>query len=185
LKEILGDLYIFPYDTKPEFLPTLKEMENKFIVKCGGKRLWPNEDIKKAENKSDNNEIDKEKTKKYVYLDNLKDATDSDEEQEPKKEEEEVDQNIFKYNLNKTPEMEESLKSIRKQSYENNEANNNNREIKNKEKSNESEKETENNTIQNLEKLRGLPGTSYKSKEIDKKHYQPWECLTIKDKKIY
>ena len=49
LKEILGDLYIFPYDTKPEFLPTLKEMKNKFIVKCGGKRLWPNEDIKKAE----------------------------------------------------------------------------------------------------------------------------------------
>ena len=184
LKEILGDLYIFPYDTKPEFLPTLKEMKNKFIVKCGGKRLWTNEDIKKAEIKSDNNEIDKEKTKKYVYLDNLKDATDSDEEQEPKKEEEEVDQNIFKYNLNKTPEMEESLKSIRKQSYENNEANNNNREIKNKEKSNESEKETENNTIQNLEKIRGLPGTSYKSKEIEKKHYQPWECLTIKDKKF-
>ena len=46
-KEILGDIYIFPYDKKPEFLPTLKELQNKFIIKLGGKRLWFDYDIKR------------------------------------------------------------------------------------------------------------------------------------------
>ena len=31
LQEILGDLYIFPSEVKPEFLPTLNDMKYKFI----------------------------------------------------------------------------------------------------------------------------------------------------------
>ena len=40
LKEILVDLYIFPFETKPQYIPTLRELCNKFIIKCGGRRLW-------------------------------------------------------------------------------------------------------------------------------------------------
>ena len=39
-KEILVDLYIFPSDKKPDHLPTLRELQNKCIIKCGGKRFW-------------------------------------------------------------------------------------------------------------------------------------------------
>ena len=47
-KEILKDLYIFPSDYKPNHLPTLRELQNKFIIKCGGKRLWENDNINRA-----------------------------------------------------------------------------------------------------------------------------------------
>ena len=40
LKEILVNLYIFPSDKKPDYIPTLEELQNKFIIKCSGKRLW-------------------------------------------------------------------------------------------------------------------------------------------------
>jgi hypothetical protein len=48
-KEILVDLYIFPSDKKPDHLPTLKELQNKFIIKCSGKRIWTEDEIKRAE----------------------------------------------------------------------------------------------------------------------------------------
>ena len=60
LQEILGDLYIFPSEVKPEFLPTLNDMKYKFIIKCGGKRIWQNEDIKRAEIKQNNKEDKKD-----------------------------------------------------------------------------------------------------------------------------
>ena len=47
-KEILVDIYIFPFDHKPDHLPTLRELQNKFIIKCGGKRLWMNDTIKRG-----------------------------------------------------------------------------------------------------------------------------------------
>ena len=40
LKQILKNLYIFPSDEKPDHLPTLSELQNKFIIKCGGRRIW-------------------------------------------------------------------------------------------------------------------------------------------------
>ena len=192
LQEILGDLYIFPSDTKPEFLPTLNDMKNKFIVKCGGKRIWEKEEIKRAEIKENQNDKDntkKEKIKKYIYLDNLKDVTDSDDDNKKEEENENDDEeernleklkNIFQFDIIKIPEFRKSFNSVRKHSSENIP-----KEIINKESSGDiAEVETENEIIQSLGKIRGLPGTSFKSKEIDKRHYQPWECLTIKDKKF-
>ena len=86
-KDILGDLYIFPYETKPEFLPTLEEMKNKFIIKCGGKRLWLNENIgKKIKEKNHkakwDSKLDDELFMKKMILinDNFTDVIDSDEE---------------------------------------------------------------------------------------------------------
>ena len=47
LKSILQDLYIFPYDVIPSYIPTLRDMCNKFLVKCGGRKLWENDIIPK------------------------------------------------------------------------------------------------------------------------------------------
>ena len=45
LKNILKDLYIFPSDIKPDHLPSLRDLRKKFLIKCGGKKLWENEII--------------------------------------------------------------------------------------------------------------------------------------------
>ena len=45
LKTNLFDLYIFPYDKKPKYVPTLRDMLKKFIAKCLGRKLWENENI--------------------------------------------------------------------------------------------------------------------------------------------
>ena len=38
-KTILKDLYIFPSENPPDYLPSLSEMKNKFIIKTGGVRV--------------------------------------------------------------------------------------------------------------------------------------------------
>jgi len=38
-KEILVDLHIFPSDKKPDYLAILRELRNKFIIKCSGKEF--------------------------------------------------------------------------------------------------------------------------------------------------
>ena len=38
-KEILVDLHIFPSDKKPDYFAILRELRNKFIIKCSGKEF--------------------------------------------------------------------------------------------------------------------------------------------------
>ena len=45
IKEILKDLYIVPIDKKPDYVPNLKDLQYKFIIKCEGKRTWFGEKI--------------------------------------------------------------------------------------------------------------------------------------------
>ena len=40
IKEILKNLYVVPSDKKPDFIPNLKDLQYKFIIKCEGKRTW-------------------------------------------------------------------------------------------------------------------------------------------------
>ena len=200
LQEILGDLYIFPSEVKPEFLPTLKDMKYKFIIKCGGKRIWQNEDIKRAEIKQNNKEDKKDlRFKKYVYLDSLKDVIDSEDEEsinvEKKTTKEILDEEEDEKNLDKIrkilefdiipkQEIHKNINFARKHSSNIISPEIIKQESKEEEEEKENENENESKVIQSLEKIRGMPGTSYKSKEIEKRHYQPWECLTIKDKKF-
>ena len=51
-------------------------------------------------------------------------------------------------------------------------------------KESEEEKEVEAETIPNLEKLRGMPGTKFNFEQINENKYKPWECLTLKCKKF-
>ena len=182
-KEILVDLYIFPYDTKPDHLPTLRELQKKFIIKCGGKRLWLNDTIKRAETepkhilKAKQNNL-----KKYVIFDRFTNVVDSDEEEIKRKSslnsEEKNDIELqrlyenntekfkpqdFKTNLNKIKDLfsQKKIKLFKKDTEEEDE-----------------EKEVE--TIPNLEKVRGMPGTKFDFNQIAKNNYKPWECLTLK-----
>ena len=83
----LVDIYIFPYDSPPKSIPTLEELKYKFIIKCGGKRLWEWVSIPLNElYKIDESDNLKEKNlnnniKKYILEDNYEDGfIDSDEE---------------------------------------------------------------------------------------------------------
>ena len=124
-KEILKDLYIFPFDTIPNHLPTLRELQNKFIIKCGGKRLWLNDEIKRYNIKKRSLLKGRKavKLKKYILWDRYMDVIDSDEEEMKKKNEfEEEDakidaelEKIYKSNRdsNKTNDMKSNFKKIR------------------------------------------------------------------------
>ena len=184
-KEILKDLYIFPSDYKPNHLPTLRELQNKFIIKCGGKRLWENDNINRAVIKKKIALKGRQnfKLKKYILLDKYMDVVDSDEE-EIKYENDEEEKNdvelekIFKsaHDTSKTSDMKTNFQKIR-------EVFTKTKIMFTKKNSVEEElKETE--TFPNLEKVRGLPGTKFKFSQIDKRDYKPWECLTLKCKKF-
>ena len=58
-KTILKDIYILDQDNPPDYLPSVKDMKGKFVIKCGGKRvlkdrtkITPRKDLK-YENEND------------------------------------------------------------------------------------------------------------------------------------
>ena len=186
-KEILVDIYIFPYDKKPEYLPTLKDLQNKFIIKLGGKRLWFDDEIKRHKNKNTQRlrgGARRDKIRKFILFDNFEDVVDSDEEKDNKYENviEKSNINIDKIfhdnnnNLMKKETIKSNFKDVR--------------EIISKitlddiQKKDSSDEQQENITFQNLEKLRGLPSAKFKYEEIEENKYKPWECLTLKCKKF-
>ena len=186
-KEILVDIYIFPYDKKPEYLPTLKELQNKFIIKLGGKRLWFDDEIKRKKNKNTQRlrgGARRDKIRKFILFDNFEDVVDSDEEKDNKYENviEKSNNNIDKifHDNNNNIMKKETIKSNFKDV----------REIISKitlddiQKKDSSDEQQENITFQNLEKLRGLPSAKFKYEEIEENKYKPWECLTLKCKKF-
>jgi len=87
-QEYLGDIYVFPYDAPPETIPTLEELKYKFIIKCGGKRLYEGMNIPLKEIiKEDENVILRGNNmnghvKKYILDDKYEDVSDSDEDVE-------------------------------------------------------------------------------------------------------
>ena len=186
-KEILVDIYIFPYDKKPEYLPTLKELQNKFIIKLGGKRLWFDDEIKRKKNKNTQRlrgGARRDKIRKFILFDNFEDVVDSDEEKDNKYKNviEKSNINIDKifHDNNNNIMKKETIKSNFKDV----------REIISKitlddiQKKDSSDEQQENITFQNLEKLRGLPSAKFKYEEIEENKYKPWECLTLKCKKF-
>ena len=181
-KEILKDLYIFPSDNKPDHLPTLGELQNKFIIKCGGTRLYERDEIKRAPiaTKSNLRGRRNEKLKKCIIFDRFMDVEDSDDESNKNKivEENEDDNEInldkfFKNDLDDVNKAKDIKKNFQQM-----------RELFSKAKlmfkREKTEKEKEVEIIPNLEKLRGLLGTKFKFEKIEEKKYKPWECLTLK-----
>ena len=200
LKEILVDLYIFPSDKKPDHLPTLRELQNKFIIKCSGKRIWTEDEIKRAEIIKKNILRGRQsyKLRKYILFDRFTDVVDSDEEENKKKEkerklkekeeedDEDNDANLEKLekiyqiqvDTNKTADLKSSFNQIRAL------FSNSKKLFKKEDEKDDPEEEKENETIPNLEKLRGMPGTKFNYEKIEENKYKPWECLTLKCKKF-
>ena len=189
-KEILGDLYIFPYDKKPEYIPTLEEMQYKFIIKCPGKRLWENENIerkKKHKNimfKWDKKQDDELFMKKMILHDDENDdITDSEDENDIKENVSEKnnkinnnnkDLSLKKYQSSIQPSNMNILKNIESTSLAHTTAI-----IKTK-----SENIENIPIIQSLENVRGLLGTKFKYDKIKENNYKPWDFVTIKSKKL-
>ena len=184
-KEILVDIYIFPYDKKPQYLPTLKELQNKFIIKLGGKRLWFNDEIKKPNIKERYvfRGRRNEKLKKLILIDNFKDVVDSDEEtSKDNNEEDEEEKNIDMNKIEKILTDSDNLplkKSTMLSDIKEEKAI-----IKDEKLKAKSEEVKESNTSENLENLRGMPSAKFNYEEIEANKYKPWECLTLKCKKF-
>ena len=81
LQKYLIDLYIFPNDAPPETIPTLEELKYKFIIKCGGKRLYEDIDIPFKSIDEENIKLRGTKNfmKKILIEDNFEDVSDSEE----------------------------------------------------------------------------------------------------------
>ena len=94
LQKYLIDLYIFPTEIPPEALPSLEELKYKFIVKCGGKRLYENIDIPIKNIEEDKIKLKGTKniSKKMIIQDNFEDVSDSEEDIES--------ENIDEFNKN-------------------------------------------------------------------------------------
>ena len=194
-KEILVDIYIFPYAKKPQYLPTLKELQNKFIIKLGGRRLWFDDEIKKANIREKyvfrGRKFDK--LKKLVLFDNFKDVVDSDEESEKNEnnnniedveDEKILDMKKIENMLSDTDNISLKKSTMKSFMQEDKEDKKDKQIFLDQKLKAKSEEVQESNTYESLENLRGMPSAKFKYEEIEANKYKPWECLTLKCKKF-
>ena len=156
-KNILKDLYMFPVNPIPEYLPTLKELKRKFILKTSGKRI-PSENILQPIKRREPDKfynillknIKKNEIVKKLYL-------------KDDKSEEKI--NLF-YNNGSIiySNLIENPNQIKKE----------------EEEYDDSKVET----IENLELARGLHGTKFSYEKLDELKLQPWEFVTLKSTKL-
>ncbi len=160
-KEILVDLYIFPDDDLPKYLPNLSDLKYKFIIKCSGPRI-PEEKLTVIPQRR--KEINTENTvPKFHMIRGLSVALNTFDEQMKLTEEE-----IETY---KTDFINSKFKSSNINNMD--DENNDDEEIDEVEKVEET-----------LVKVRGLFGTKFKFEILEKSQYYPWEFVTLKSKKI-
>lgn len=172
-KTILKDLYIFPSENPPDYLPSLSEMKNKFIIKTGGVRVI--KDRTKITPRSQLSYVTEDDKKNFMsklhfVLQNIindKETINNEEDDDkedtvtlvmdqPKKEV----QPIVKGNgLLNDVLVDDSDKGDIKQPEV----------IK---------------TESELSKVRGLHGTKFNIEKIKENNYQPWEFVTIKSTKF-
>ena len=195
-KEILVDLYIFPADKKPDHIPTLGELKNKFIIKCSGKRLWVDEEIERKNMDKNKRRLragtldnDKMNLKKLVLIDdNLDDVIDSDDENKTE-ENPNNDENSNEEEQNKNtaaaffPRKSFLPAAMAKQF------------VLFKQMVSESENNLlkrmsygpellELAIVPSLESVRGFLGTKFEYEKIKENKYKPWDFVTLKSTKL-
>ena len=160
-KEILVDLYIFPDDDLPKYLPNLSDLKYKFIIKCSGPRI-PEEKLTVIPQRR--KEINTENTvPKFHMIRGLSVALNTFDEQ-MKLTEEEIE--TYKTDFNNSKFKSSNINNM-------DDENNDDEEIDEVEKVEET-----------LVKVRGLFGTKFKFEILEKSQYYPWEFVTLKSKKI-
>ena len=155
-KEILIDLYTFPVNPIPEYLPTLNELKGKFILKTSGKRV-PSENILQPIKRREPNKffnlllknIKKNQLVKKLYL-------------KDDKSDEKI--NLFFNNgsLIYSNPLQNPNQKISEEEYD----------------------ESKIETVENLELARGLHGTKFSYEKLDELKLQPWEFVTLKSTKL-
>ncbi len=158
--DTLIDLYMFPVNPIPEYLPTLKDLKYKFILKTSGKRV-PSEQILQPIKR-------KEADKLYnVLLKNIQKNIKKNE--------------VIKKLYLKDDKSEEKINLL----YNNNSIIYS-KPIENpNQKQNEEEyDESKIETVENLELSRGLHGTKFSYEKLDELKLQPWEFVTLKSTKL-
>ena len=165
--EILQDLYIFPMDNIPEFLPNLSDLKYKFIIKCSGPRILK-ENIKEIPKRKKVTLLEKQ-LKKYLLLRTIEIPISDPE----------ANKNENK-NLSNN-EMENIKKDIKVYNKKNSK-----KEIEKEDDDEEEDKneDDENKLGEKLINIRGLFGTKFKYDKIDEPGYFPWEFVTVKSTKI-
>lgn len=155
-KEILVNLYIFPQQNNvPDYLPPLKVMKNKFIIKCGGKRIQ----------KDRSNIVSRSSLKYLIDKDNNDDKSKEVLEENNKK--------ITAFVFKEVKNIKEKTKSNQNMNIINN---------VDKTKLKKVKKNVE--TAQELGLIRGLLGTKFSYDNMIGNNYQPWEMVTIKCEKV-
>lgn len=153
LQTILKDLYIFPSDIKPDHLPNLRDLKKKFLIKCGGSKLWENDIItaKKHVNQVYNlsnsfslsqiiNPSTQLITKKLIFLN-----------KRPR--------NKLRHSTTVAPNLKRTKNLV------------------------VNKKRGEEKAIRGLERILGLIGVKFNKDKVDSNYYKPWEMITIKSTK--
>ena len=162
LKSILGDLYIFPYKEKPKYVPTLREMQKKFLVKCSGRKLWENDNIpKRPYNLNVNNTLNSGIYSKQSKLGQSRTSLGVSRTSTGKK-------IIFldkkKFNYNATVQNINTRNSL----------------MASTRSSIHRAQTTEYKITSGLENVRGLLGVKFNREKIKTNYYKPWEVITMK-----
>ena len=179
-KEILKDIYIFPTDTVPQSVPILKEMMNKFIIKCGGKRAFSNFNIPLKNvipYKTSKSNFDPSK-KLILISEDYTIFNESNNEILQKSLEMEAKVELFR-SRKKTVLSSKAYKTLKKVE--------NVSKIVEKigeilEENDESDEEDEGSLMpstEDLEKIRGLHGVKFKLSKISSQ-FHPWEIASLK-----
>jgi hypothetical protein len=156
-KRILQDLYMFPVDPIPEYLPTLKDLENKFIIKTSGKRV-PSEKITQPIKRKEVNKFYNLLVKDIKKNDIIKKLYIKDDKKQEKI-------NLF-FNNSSVLYSQNHETNLKKYQTE------------------EEIDESKIETVQNLELARGLHGTKFSYEKLDELKLQPWEFVTLKSTKL-
>ena len=167
LQSILGDLYIFPYDVKPKYVPTLRDMQRKFLVKCSGRKLWEKDYIPRKPHKQYQMEINNN-----LYLNQMNNYNNK---------RGQISQPLrTAKTLNEKKIIFLSKKSFK---YETKKKNHNDSHKLTKSTKTYDfirTKTDEYITVSDLENVRGLLGTKLYKEKINSNYYKPWEMITIK-----
>ena len=175
-KTILQDLYIFPSENPPDYLPNLSEMCNKFIVKCGGKRYQKNRSGITPRSKL---EYQSRKTvpkleMKNIFINHIGELVEKkmnqNELEDPDDDDDDEGGIVIKIQRTENTENNKDIESENKQELlETEEDAINNKEIDSDSK---------------LGQVRGFHGTKFKEDKVKEMNYQPWEFVTIKSTKF-
>ena len=199
-KEILVDLYIFPNKEKPDHIPTLGELKNKFIIKCSGKRLWVDDEIERKNFEKKNKrrlragryDNDKINLKKIILIeDNLNDVSDSDEEnksEDSQNDDEDSDEDGEKDKEKKNiasffPRKSFLPASMAKQFnlFKKMVSDSENNLVK---RMSVGPEILELAVVPSLESVRGFLGTKFVYEKIKENKYKPWDFVTLKSTKL-